>query len=237
MEYSVTVSLFWTDTSDLDLYGKVNDELAVYFSNLYSGGLSLNYDAFPNCNNTGELPPEIISGVFYTENDFYFWYNQYSDCQPELGNNRIVSVTINNIGTETISVNGNVIFPGDTYTASDIAYAGYSTGTVLTFDGTLFRVLLSNEQPSLSGCVCCCSPEDYEELFPEDLIFILPTTIPGLNFSLTTIPPVADKSLSPNIVTTTTTLAPITPTTSTTLTPSLSFISIKPEEGCNYLNF
>lgn len=87
------------------------------------------------------------------------------------------------------------------------------------------------------SCVCCCPDEDAEELFPEELVFILPTTINGLNVSITTTPPVADKSLSLNIVTTTTTSAPIIPTTSTTSTPSLSFIPIKPEEGCNYLNF
>jgi hypothetical protein len=237
MEYTVTVSLFWSDSSDLDLYGKVGDADVTFFNLPSSGGLSLNYDAYPNCLDTGNYPPEIISGTFVTEEDFYFWYNQYSGCEPEVGSNRTIIVTINNTGTDTISVNNTTVFPGDSFISDNIGYAGYSTGTVTTFNGTLFRILASSEQPSLSACVCCCPDEDAEELFPEELVFILPTTINGLNVSITTTPPVADKSLSLNIVTTTTTSAPIIPTTSTTSTPSLSFIPIKPEEGCNYLNF
>jgi len=231
MQYTVTVSLFWSNTSDLDLYGKVAlSGIPVYYGNQTGGGLSLNYDAHPVCSSSGDSPPEIISGSFSVENDFYFWYNQYSDCSSSTSGSTVVTIT--NIGPDDIIVNGEVILPEQSYISSGVAYAGYATGAVPTFTGgTLYSV----SEPVVE-CTWC-SPEPTP---------IIPTPPPIVTPSTVTIPPnfITTTTISPfnalNIVPIITTSTSSTTTGTTTPSPTpLTTVatSTRCNTGCNYLKF
>ena len=69
---------------NLDIYVRDVDRSEVaWYANKTTTYLTLNGDRYPNCADSGP-DAEIITGSFKQSNEFETWYNQYSDCAPEL---------------------------------------------------------------------------------------------------------------------------------------------------------
>lgn len=132
-----TATLGWNDLedADLDLYVKADDDSTVFYDHLSGTDLSLNHDCHPTCNPepTGD---EIITGT-YTDvysKSFLVWYNQYSDCAPEVTPAR-ARVKIENTGTTPLYVNGAEVAAGSSTTLNGLAYGGYAAGQQTSLSG------------------------------------------------------------------------------------------------------
>ena len=147
--FTITATLYWSDGTDLDLYGKEDALSAVYYNNLsqvgVGGTLTLNSDAHPNCASS-PYPPEIITGNYTfdtpTVRQFHFWYNRYSDC-PTIGaytGTETTEIRVTNTGGYSICVNGEDIAPGDDYVSSTIYYLSSSGEQSLYSGGTLIEI-------------------------------------------------------------------------------------------------
>ena len=258
--YSVLASLGWSDTSDYDLYARKNTGSAIYYSNLTSDGLTLNWDAYPGCVEGDGPPPEIISSdVNYTvENTFYFWYNRFSTCGD--GGSVTTSVTITNTGDVNIWVNDTLVTPGNNFVggielvSSEGDQSGYmggteydvtfSTPTTSTSTSTSTTTTLSGTttSPPTTPPPTTNTPTTTECCFP-------PPNSPNTNippfpsFTTVTLPPLVINPRLPttlNPLTIGITTSATTTTTTTTLIPVTSTtqqIKIECVSYCKKLGF
>ena len=128
--YKIEARLEWTDPenrADLDIYVRDVDRSEVaWYANKTTTYLTLNGDRYPNCADSGP-DAEIITGSFKQSNEFETWYNQYSDCAPELAPST-KQFKVTNTGSQAITVNGTTVQPGNSWT-TELEYAGYATGS------------------------------------------------------------------------------------------------------------
>ena len=111
---------------DLNLYVRDSSDV-VYYGNLAGANLALNWDAYP-FGAAVPVPPEIITGTYTVANTFYVWYNQRGMEYAPVAEPSVKRVTITNIGTCPLLVNGVILTAGQVFTLNDFQYAGYGTG-------------------------------------------------------------------------------------------------------------
>jgi len=132
---------------DLDLYVKVGNDPTVWWDNMNEGAMSLNVDAHPDCE-AAPPSPEIATGSYTEDKTFKVWYNQYSDCAPQVNPADLTKTAkFTNTGqTGCITVNGQEVPPGGVITFNWNAFAGFNTA----------------EQDDYAGgnefIVLCCDP-------------------------------------------------------------------------------
>jgi len=144
--FTITATLYWSDGTDLDLYGKEDALSAVYYGNFsqvgVGGTLAYNDDAHPVCASS-PYPPEIITGNYTfdtpTVRQFHFWYNRYSSCGTYAGA-ETTEIRVTNTGGYSICVNGEDIAPGDDYVSSTIYHLSSSGEQNLYSGGTLIEI-------------------------------------------------------------------------------------------------
>ena len=155
-QYTFTASLNWSTNADFDLYTSTSAG-TVYYGDFSVGGLSLNWNAHPACAADGKLPngdvsssavpPEVITGSFNEPKTFHTWYNQATNCTTEQAPDS-VTITVKNTGLGDIVVNNTTITPGNSWTTSVVANAGYATGPVPSYaDGTSVVVTCGDNTP------------------------------------------------------------------------------------------
>ena len=147
--FTISATLYWSDGTDLDLYGREDALSAVYYNNKTQvgggGTLTLNDDAHPVCA-ISPYPPEIITGNYTfdtpTVRQFRFWYNRYSNC-PTVGaytGAETTEIRVTNTGGYSICVNGEDIAPGDDYVSSTIYHLSSSGNQSAYSGGTLIEI-------------------------------------------------------------------------------------------------
>jgi len=148
--FTITATLYWSDGTDLDLYGKEDALSAVYYDNIpqvgvggtLASGTPDQYDAHPICASS-PYPPEIITGDYTfdtpTVRQFRFWYNRYSTCGTYAGA-ETAEIRVTNTGGYSICVNGEDIAPGDDYVSSTIYHLSSSGNQSAYSGGTLVEI-------------------------------------------------------------------------------------------------
>lgn len=141
-QYNITATLNWpegTTNPDLDLYVKdETDDVVCWFGNPTSSYLNLNHDACDGCDAT-PAPPEIITGAFTSGKTFSVWYNEYSDCAPEISPTT-ATFEINNTGPSdlvvTVAGGSFTLASGESQTVlRTFPSAGYNVGSSQDFLG------------------------------------------------------------------------------------------------------